>query len=486
VLQCAALAGLYYGSARFGYKVGFSGPIAAMVWLPVGIAISGLSLFGLALWPGVLVGDLLANDYSTVLLGPAIAQTAGNMLECLVAAYLIRRLMKRGSPLRTVTGVTGIIGAAALGTAISAIVGPLSIYIGGVLGDESLFTVMRTWWLGDFCGVLVVVPLVLAWHTLPFRRLSRAELVEGAAMIAVVALLAELSSHSTEPIAYLVFPALIWAAVRFGDAGATLAVTVAVAITVWGTTHYEGAFVFDSITHSVLSTQLFVLVAVISTLYLAAIVAEREEFAVQVGESRAEAFRAADVERRRIERNLHDGAQQRLLALGVRLRLAADRARGADSNLASDFDDAERELDVALEELRDLAHGTHPSVLTELGLADAIRSVAARSAIPVTSLLLPAGKVDQAAEAVAYYIVLEGVANAQRHSFADSIQVWVVSEPDGLRIAVSDNGVGGAVERLDSGLSGLRERVAAAGGSLTVESAAGSGTRLSALVPTTA
>ena len=253
---------------------------------------------------------------------------------------------------------------------------------------DSLFEVSRTWWLGDLCGALVVVPLAIAWWPLPRRRpaLDR-HLVEGALLLVVVATLAEIAAHSHQPVAYLLFPALIWAAVRFGARGATLAVAAAVSITVWATTHFEGPFVVGSSSHSVVNTQLFVAVAAVSSLCLAALVAERELFAERLGESRAELYRAAETERRRIERALHDGAQQRLLALGLRLHMSGVRAVSPDDSAS--FFNAETQLQAALDELRELSHGTHPSVLSELGLAGAIASVAARSTIPVTLLELP-------------------------------------------------------------------------------------------------
>ena len=133
VLGVAGLAAAYYGAAEVGYALDFAGPVAAILWLPVGVAIAFLSLAGLRFWPGVLLGDLLANDYTTLPLGSALGQTSGNMLEVLVAALLIRRLLRRGSPLESVSGLGGLLGALAAGTAISATVGPLSLLLGGVI-----------------------------------------------------------------------------------------------------------------------------------------------------------------------------------------------------------------------------------------------------------------------------------------------------------------------------------------------------------------
>ena len=181
--------------------------------------------------------------------------------------------------------------------------------------------------------------------------------------------------------AYLVFPTLIWAALRFGERGATLAITIAVGFAVWNTTHNEGPFAFRSITHSVLATQLYLAVAALSTLFLVAVVTEREAFAGRLAASRSRLVEATDTERRRLGRNLHDGAQQRLTALVVRLGLAAEDARRVPERGGPLLEEAGAEVTLAIEELRQIAHGIHPVALN-LGLAAAIRSVADRSSVP--------------------------------------------------------------------------------------------------------
>ena len=124
VLLVGALAGAYYAAAQIGYTLKFTGAVAAIVWLPVGVGIAFLYLGGLKLWPGVVLGDLLANQYQTLPVGSAIGQTIGNTLEVLVAAYLIRRLVRSGRPLDSVAGVCGLLVAIFAGTAVSATIGP--------------------------------------------------------------------------------------------------------------------------------------------------------------------------------------------------------------------------------------------------------------------------------------------------------------------------------------------------------------------------
>jgi signal transduction histidine kinase len=478
-----ALAGAYYASAKLGYELEFAGPVAAIVWLPAGVAIAFLSLGGLRFWPGVLVGDLLANDYAALPLGSALGQTLGNMLEVLVAALLIRRLLARGSPLDSLGGLARLLAIIVAGTAISATVGPLSLWAGDVVAGDALPEVMRTWWLGDAAGALVVIPLALAWYQPPPRGWARGRGAEAVLMVATVAGMSQIAFNSARPVAYLVFPALGWATLRFGRRGATLAIAVAVGFAVWNTTHFHGPFVFDSITLSVLHTQLYIGVAAVATLCLAALVFERKQFAERLAASRARLITASDAERRRLEHNLHDGAQQRLTALGIHLGVAANRARAAHEAGAPALDDAVAQVALAITELRDLTHGNPPAVLTYGGLASAIRGMAARSTVPVTIVDLPSTRFDDSVEAAAYYVFAEVLTNAQKHARASSIHVRAATTSRGLELEIVDDGVGGATEPADGGLTGLRDRVEAMGGTFDIDSTRGYGTRVVATIP---
>ena len=480
--QVLALAITYYVAAQVGFAFEFAGPVAAIVWLPVGVAISFLYLGGVGLWPGVLVGDLLVNDYSALPLGSAVGQTFGNLLEVLVATLLIRRLVPRGAPLASVGGLARMVTAIAAGAAVSATVGTLSLRLGSVIATGAAPDVWRTWWLGDFAGALVVLPVALAWYRPLPRRWPPGRAIEGTLMVVAVAAASEVAFHSNEPVAYLVFPTLTWAALRFGERGATLAITIAVGSAVWNTTHDEGPFAFRSFTHSVLATQLYLAVAALSTLFLVAVVTEREAFARRLAASRSRLVEATETERRRLGRNLHDGAQQRLTALAVRLGLAAQDARRVPEQSVPMLEEARAEVTLAIEELRQIAHGIHPVALN-LGLAAAIKSVADRSSVPFAILDLPSERLDDTAEATAYYVLAEAATNAQRYAQASLITVRATWAPPILRIEILDDGVGGAHETVGFGLEGLRNRVEALGGSFEVESPVGHGTRVSAEIP---
>ena len=442
-LGILALAALYRGAAEVGYALQFAGPVAAIMWLPVGVGMAFLYLGGLRYWPGVLLGDLLANDYMTLPLGSAVGQTIGNVLEVVVATLLLRRLVPRGDPLATVAGVARMVVAVAAGVAVSATIGGISLLSGGVVGRSELPAVWRTWWFGDFSGALLVLPLAVAWSA-GLRGWTRRCSFELALVLAAVVALCELSFRSTLPLAYIVFPALMCAALRLGRRGATVAVAVAAAFALWETTRNVGPFAVGSITETLLATQLYLAVSALSTLCVAAVVTERREFARRLAASRARIVEAGARERRRIERDLHDGVQQRLIALSIRLELAAEQAHENPGSAVGRLQAAGGEVTAALEQLRELTHGIHPSVLTDHGLAGALRRLAAESPITLRLLELPPGRVDTTAEVTAYFVVLEAVANAHKHAGPSAIDIRAHVVDGRLGLVVSDDGRGGA------------------------------------------
>lgn len=201
----------------------------------------------------------------------------------------------------------------------------------------------------------------------------------------------------------------------------------------------------------------------------------------EVRASRARIVDAADAERRRIERDLHDGAQQRLLALSFTLRGAIRRSAEVDPSLAAALGEADHELRGALEELRDLARGIHPAILTDEGLGPALGSLAERAPMPVRVTVLPDRRLSPPIEAAAYFVVAEALTNAARHA-GTAVDVTASLANDRLTIRVRDEGPGGADER-GGGLRGLADRVAAVEGRLTIESTPGTGTIVMAEFP---
>ena len=203
----------------------------------------------------------------------------------------------------------------------------------------------------------------------------------------------------------------------------------------------------------------------------------------QVRASRARIVEAGDAERRRLERDLHDGAQQRLVTLSLAIGIARDRAAGADPDLEALLESASKEARAAIAELRELARGIHPAVLTQTGLEGAIQALIERSPVTTQVRAVPSGRFPAQVEATAYFVVSEALANVAKHAQASAAVVTVREQPGRLEVEVRDDGVGGARAGSGSGLSGLADRVASVGGSLTVHSPPGGGTRLEAVIP---
>jgi signal transduction histidine kinase len=194
--------------------------------------------------------------------------------------------------------------------------------------------------------------------------------------------------------------------------------------------------------------------------------------------SRARIVQAADETRRRIERDLHDGVQQRLVSLGLDLRAAQAAVPAELPELGAQLGRVAEGLGEALEELRELSHGIHPAILSEGGLGPALKVLARRSAIPVELDVHVEARLPAPVEVAVYYVVAEALTNAAKHAHAAVARVDVRAADGRLRLSVGDDGVGGADPARGSGLVGLSDRVQALGGTLTVHSPAGQGTRL--------
>jgi PAS domain S-box-containing protein len=199
--------------------------------------------------------------------------------------------------------------------------------------------------------------------------------------------------------------------------------------------------------------------------------------------SRARILEAADAARRKIERDLHDGAQQRLVTLALDVRLARARLRSDPASAGPFLERMGDELGQASAELRELARGIHPAVLTERGLAPAIAALASRAPVPVEVIELPDDRLPPSAEATAYFTVAEALTNVAKYARATHATVRLARENGALAIEVRDDGVGGARAGTGSGLSGLADRVGALDGTLHVDSPPGAGTLVRARLP---
>ncbi|HEX5618234.1 MAG TPA: MASE1 domain-containing protein, partial [Solirubrobacteraceae bacterium] len=261
----ALVALAYYLAGRAGLELAYLDGAVAAIWPPAGIGLAILVLYGPWMVPGIVIGDLFLGDYSTPL-GTVLAQTVGNTVALVVAAWLFRRLTSGRVGLDRVFDVLAFFLCALVAAIISAAFGPLALRLGGVIPADELAEVFRTWTLGDAAGVLVVAPAVLTWAAGGVRDVRRRDLVEAGVLLVILVLLAEIPPQRDVP--YIVFPALLWAALRFGPRGAATATLIVCSIAVWNTAQNSGPFVRDSLTNSLLSTQLFIATAAITSLLL--------------------------------------------------------------------------------------------------------------------------------------------------------------------------------------------------------------------------
>ena len=211
--------------------------------------------------------------------------------------------------------------------------------------------------------------------------------------------------------------------------------------------------------------------------------AELQARLADLATSRARIVAAGDVERRRLERNLHDGAQQRLVTLSITLRVGLAKLEADPAGARDLLTGAADELSMALAELRELARGLHPVVLTERGLGPAVEALASRAPVPVEIVETPSERLAQPIEAAAYYLIAEALTNVAKHAHARSVRVRVAQTGSMVVVQVHDDGVGGADTAGGTGLEGLADRVEALGGRLELASPAGAGTTVSAEIP---
>jgi signal transduction histidine kinase len=203
----------------------------------------------------------------------------------------------------------------------------------------------------------------------------------------------------------------------------------------------------------------------------------------ELAASRARIVAAADLERRRIERDLHDGIQQRLVALVLDLRAVQAGLPPGSADVLAQLGRAADGLGAALDELRELSRGIHPAILSEGGLAPALRALTRRSSVPAELDADVPTRLPASAEVAAYYVVSEALANAAKHAEASTVQIGAHLSDGWLRLSVRDDGVGGATRESGSGLVGLTDRVEALGGTLSITSPPGQGTTLIAELP---
>ena len=291
--QIAAIAVLYVLAARAGLRLDAVSGFASLVWPPTGIALAAVLLGGRRLWPGIFVGAFVANVLTGAPTIVAAGIATGNTLEAVVGAFALTRVTGFRRELDGLRDVLALIVLAAmLSTMISATIGVTSLRFAGLVSAERLGDTWRTWWVGDAIGALLVAPAILVWASGPRSRLSPARLVE-AGVLALGVIFASLIIF-VAPItpdggplgkAYVFFPLLMWAAIRFGQRGAVTATVVVSAIAVVGTVLWQNPATQPTLHESLLAVQTFMGIAAATFLVLGASISERERSREQLREA---------------------------------------------------------------------------------------------------------------------------------------------------------------------------------------------------------
>jgi len=274
--KLAVIAGSYYVSARIGLDLAFATGSVTAIWPPTGIALAALVLWGSSMWPGVALGAFLANAWTGVPLVTVLGITCGNTLEAVVGAHLLRRVAGFRPSLERVRDVLALVVLAAVAsTVIAATIGVASLVVGDEVAVEDFASVWRVWWLGDMGGALLVAPLLMAvaayW---PFRR-PPGRASEAVVLTAAVVGLSVFVFRQDTNLAYLVFPLLVWATLRFWQPGAAAASLAVATIAVYYTANEDGPFVRSDPDESLLLAQTYFGVTGFTVLLLAAVITER-------------------------------------------------------------------------------------------------------------------------------------------------------------------------------------------------------------------
>ncbi|HET7469013.1 MAG TPA: MASE1 domain-containing protein [Gemmatimonadales bacterium] len=302
-LEVAVLAGVYYAAARLGLRYATIGQSISLVWPPTGLALASLVVLGRRAWPGIALGAFFANAATAVPLWVAAVIATGNTLEAIVGAALLTRAAGERPRLDAMATVRALILVAAPAAAlVSALIGVSSLAAGGALRSTAWFTATAVWWTGDVLGALLVAPALLAWLTEPPPTRAVRGTLEVALLCLGTALAAELGLGHLLPVPsllrrldylYLLFPFVIWAALRFGSRGASLMTFVIALVAVWRTIIGGGPFNTESGGGTLVAVGCYLGIVAVTGLLLAAAVTHEREAATAALRERDEQLRVA-------------------------------------------------------------------------------------------------------------------------------------------------------------------------------------------------
>jgi signal transduction histidine kinase len=468
--EVAVLATIYVVAARAGLQLDAVSGFATLVWPPTGIALAALLIRGYRLWPGVAIGAFVANLLTDAPVLVAVGIAIGNSLEAVAGTYALRRIPGFRPSLDRLQDALGLIMlAAGISTLVSATIGVSSLYLGGIVPPARFGVTWRAWWVGDAIGALLVAPVILVWATPRPTTLRRRTLLEASAIgaaVAVTSLLIFASAPERNGAqfghAYVLFPPLIWAAVRFGQRGAVSAAFVASVIAVWGTVTGYGPFVQPTLYESLFAVQTFMGIVAATFLVFGASISERRRAAedlraardIAASANRAKAeFLAVMSHELRTPLNAISGYVD-MLTLGIKGSLTAEQ-REAITRIQRN----QQHLATLIEDVLSFAK------IEEGHLAFAVQTIQLREVLDdVKSLLEPElMKKDLALACDACetsmqvradpeklrQILVNLLANAVKFTDrAGRITVGAVRDRDTVRVSVRDTGIGIPADQL--------------------------------------
>ncbi len=286
LLKIISLAVIYHLAARLGLKMAYVQPNTSPVWPPTGIAIAALLLFGTNLWPGISLGVMLGSLLTGASFNLALGMMIGNTLEAWVIAYSLKRFADFHPVINRVQDVIRLLTVSFFGTMISASFGTITLMLTGLGSWEYFLTIWTTWWIGDLLGALVVAPVLLVWISLPPYLSNQRSYLEGTIQLSLLGFITWYVFSNQPPVGilhqallYVIFPFMIWAALRFGQRGATTAILLVSGIAIWGTASGMGPFSLESKNDSLILLQTFLGVVSLTMLILTAATVERRNAA---------------------------------------------------------------------------------------------------------------------------------------------------------------------------------------------------------------
>jgi signal transduction histidine kinase len=515
----------YWVLAELGSIVLFTGGVQ-VAWLPVGFASAAFYLGSLRWFIGAAVADLVLGTgiypfhFQVLATAEGTLQTVGNTVEVLLAAYLMRRWLGREATLERPRDVSAMGLALAAGVTVSAALGVFSIWWDERLSLSQVWSIGYTWWLGDLSGGLLVAPLLLVWGQglRPWRRVTPAAALRWARrglvsiswrragqVLVILGLVAGVSIVAFGiqfPLPYIVFPALILAAVNMGLRGATTSLAVALAVAIGMTAARNKPFAYQSITTEVLDTQLYILTATLTTLTLGAAVSARRRAATELAAAQKRAADQSESERQRIARELHDSVSQTLFTLGLHAGIARHEAARAalpqGSALPGALENVAGMAQAALLEMRASIFDLRGGAVAEQGLVTALAAHGAALTVRHDVQVRVTGPEDRLplapqAEELLFRIGQEAITNSVKHSGCPEVSAEVsLQDAAGggkVVLVVRDQGAGfdpAASYAGHLGLRLMRSRAAEVNGTMEIASRPGEGTTVRVSVPAAA